>query len=81
MANINGLSQTYIDKVTVWSSGNARGESSTANFLSGLMKSPPMNQLFDMAGMELPEYLCKTNSMTRISRVRRASRMPTYWNR
>jgi flotillin len=36
------------------------GMSSTANFLSGLMKSiPPLNELFDMAGMELPEYLGK----------------------
>ena len=44
----------------MWDSGNGKGESSTANFLSGLMKSlPPMNELFDMAGMELPEYLGK----------------------
>ena len=43
-----------------WDSGNGKGESSTANFLSGLMKSiPPMNELFNMAGMQLPEYLGK----------------------
>ncbi|PKM75716.1 MAG: flotillin, partial [Firmicutes bacterium HGW-Firmicutes-15] len=33
-------------------------KSSTAGFLSGLMKSiPPMQEMFDMAGMDLPSYL------------------------
>ncbi|MCL2547263.1 MAG: flotillin family protein, partial [Oscillospiraceae bacterium] len=47
------------DKITVWDGGgNADGKTSTANFLSGLLKSiPPMNEMFDMAGMTLPEYL------------------------
>lgn len=50
-----------IDKVTVWDSGqNAEGKGSTANFVSGLMKSvPPLNELFDQAGLSLPEYLAK----------------------
>ena len=50
-----------IDHVTVWDGGNsADGKGSTANFLSGLMKSvPPLNELFDMAGLNLPEYLAK----------------------
>ena len=50
-----------IDKVTVWDSGEGKdGKSSTANFLSGLLKSiPPMNEIFEMAGMELPEFLGK----------------------
>ncbi len=49
-----------IDHVTVWDSGaeGSNGKGSTANFLSGLMKSvPPLNELFDMAGLNLPEYL------------------------
>ena len=48
-----------IDKVTVWDSGNnADGKTATSNFISGLMKSvPPMEDLFKMAGMELPSYL------------------------
>jgi len=52
-----------IDKVTVWDSGNsADGKGSTANFVSGLMKSvPPLNELFDQAGLSLPEYLAKKN--------------------
>lgn len=48
-----------IDKVTVWENGgNKGGKSSTANFLSGMYKSvPPLQEMFNMAGMELPEYL------------------------
>jgi len=51
-----------IDKVTVWDGGNGNGgkdgKTSTANFLSGLYQSvPPLQDVFNMAGMELPEYL------------------------
>ena len=50
-----------IDKVTVWDNGGGNGDkTSTASFLSGLMKSvPPLSDLFDQAGMALPEYLAK----------------------
>lgn len=50
-----------IDHVTVWDSGQGTdGKGSTANFLSGLIKSvPPLNDLFDQAGLALPEYLAK----------------------
>ena len=48
-----------IDKVTVWDTGTGTdGKTATSNFISGLMKSvPPLNDLFNMAGMELPSYL------------------------
>ncbi len=49
-----------IDKVTVWDSGSKGedGKSSTANFISGMYKSvPPLQEMFNMAGMQLPEYL------------------------
>ena len=48
-----------IDKVTVWDTGNsADGKTATSNFISGMMKSvPPLEDLFKMAGMELPSYL------------------------
>tara|TARA_R110002050_G_scaffold149463_1_gene276038 strand:- start:80381 stop:81937 length:1557 start_codon:yes stop_codon:yes gene_type:complete len=50
-----------IDKVTVWDSGSgsgAEGKTSTSNFLSGLYQSvPPLQEMFDMAGMNLPTYL------------------------
>ena len=49
-----------IDHVTVWDNGTKGedGKGSTANFISGLMKSvPPLGDLFDLAGMNLPQYL------------------------
>jgi flotillin len=48
-----------IDKVTVWDGGSgADGKTATSNFISGMMKSvPPLEDLFKMAGMELPNYL------------------------
>ncbi len=48
-----------IDKVTVWDgNGGKDGKTSTANFISGLMGSvPPLQDLFKMAGMNLPEYM------------------------
>jgi len=51
-----------IDKVTVWDGGNGGsgkdGKTSTANFLSGLYQSvPPLQDMFNMAGMQLPDYL------------------------
>ncbi len=48
-----------IDKVTVWDGGNGEnGKNSTANFVSGLYKSvPPLEEMFNMAGMQLPGYL------------------------
>lgn len=48
-----------IDKITVWENGSEKdGKTSTANFISGLYKSvPPLQEMFNMAGMELPEYL------------------------
>ena len=50
---VEAIRDLKIDKVTVWDSGEGRdGKSSTANFVSGLMKSsPPMNEIFEIAGM------------------------------
>lgn len=59
---VDAIKGIQIDKVTVWDngSGNADGKTSTANFLSGLFKSvPPLAELFDQAGMSLPEYLAR----------------------
>jgi flotillin len=48
-----------IDKITVWENGSGKdGKTSTSNFISGMYKSvPPLQEMFDMAGMQLPEYL------------------------
>ena len=54
---VEAIKNIKIDKVTVWD-GAAGEKTATAGFLSGLMKSiPPMNELFDMAGMQLPDFL------------------------
>lgn len=57
---VQAVKDIKIDKVTVWDSGKGGedGNTSTANFVSGLMKSiPPLDDLFDLAGMNLPSYL------------------------
>ena len=65
---VEAIKNIKIDKVTVWDSNansSADGKTATAGFLSGLMKSiPPMNDVFNMAGMKLPEYLGTDNPVT-----------------
>lgn len=48
-----------IDKITVWENGGGKdGKTSTSNFISGMYKSvPPLQEMFNMAGMQLPNYL------------------------
>jgi flotillin len=48
-----------IDKITVWDSGHsAEKGSSTANFLSSMIKSlPPLHEIAAMSGVNLPSYL------------------------
>ena len=56
---VEAIKNLKIDKVTVWDSmGGGDGTPATANFLSGMLKSvPPLNEMFKMAGMEIPQYL------------------------
>ncbi len=59
---VEAIKNIKIDKVTVWEGGGQNeGEgNSTSKFVSGLYKSvPPLSDLFNMAGMDLPEYLGK----------------------
>lgn len=59
---VEAIKNIKIDKVTVWEGGQQQeGEgNSTSKFISGLYKSvPPMSDLFNMAGMDLPAYLGK----------------------
>ena len=68
---VEAVKGVNIDHVTVWDSGNgADGKGSTANFVSGLMKSvPPLSDLFDLAGMNLPEYLGKKTEVQDVTPV------------
>lgn len=62
----DAIKNIQIDKVTVWDSGAGKdGKSSTANFISGLYQSvPPLQEIFKMAGMDLPTYLGETTGET-----------------
>ena len=54
---VEAVKNIKIDKITVWDSANGEG-TNTANFVSGMMKTvPPLNDLFNMAGLNLPTYL------------------------
>jgi len=68
---VEAVKGVNIDHVTVWDSGsNADGKGSTANFVSGLMKSvPPLSDLFDLAGMNLPEYLGKKTEVQDVTPI------------
>lgn len=65
---VDAIKNIKIDKITVWDSGAEKdGKSSTAGFVSGLLKSiPPMNEMFDMAGMKLPSFLGEEKLNTEI---------------
>ena len=58
---VDAVKNIKIDKVTVWDGGqNGDGKTSTANFISGMMKSvPPLDEVFNLAGMQLPNILGK----------------------
>ena len=58
---VEAVKNLKIDKVTVWDSmGGKEGTSTTSNFLSSMLKTiPPMQEMFQMAGMQLPEFLGK----------------------
>ena len=66
---VEAVKNIKIDKITVWDSGNGQGEngnSSTANFVSGMMKTvPPLNDLFNMAGLNLPSFLKGAENQTK----------------
>jgi len=56
---VEAIKNLKIDKVTVWdSAGSGKDGSSTASFVSSLIKSiPPLQDVAAMAGVELPDYL------------------------
>lgn len=59
---VEAIKNIKIDKVTVWDGGSKgeNGKTATADFISGIMKAvPPMGEMFNQAGMELPKFLGK----------------------
>ncbi len=68
---VDAIKGIKIDKVTVWEGGNqTNGEgNSTSNFISGLYRSvPPLTDLLNMAGMELPEYMGKKQAVVEVGK-------------
>jgi flotillin len=60
---VEAIKNLRIDKITVWDSvGDNQKGTTTANFLSGFVKSlPPLHDIAEMAGLDLPKYLGKMN--------------------
>lgn len=58
---VEAIKNIKIDKITVWDTGAGKdGVNSTAGFLQGMMKAvPPLDGLFNQAGLALPEILGK----------------------
>jgi flotillin len=61
---VEAIRNLKIDKITVWDSGNGdKAGNTTANFLSGLIKSlPPLHDIAELSGLELPKYLGEVQS-------------------
>ena len=59
-SQVEAIKNIKIDKVTVWD-GNGQsenGKTSTANFVSGMLKSlPPLNDIYEMAGLKMPDLV------------------------
>lgn len=60
---VEAIKNIKIDKITVWDNlGGDEGKTNTAKFVSGMMQSvPPLNEMFNMAGLDIPSYLGKTH--------------------
>jgi len=58
---VDAIKNIKIDKITVWDNGqNKDCKNATAGFISGMMQSvPPLDEVFSLAGMQLPEILGK----------------------
>ena len=66
---VKAIQNLKIDKITVWDSRNghpsSRTSGSTAGFLRGLIGSlPPIHELAEQAGIDLPEVLGKVDRDT-----------------
>lgn len=56
---VEAIKNLKIDKITVWdSAAGGKDGNTTSNFLSGMIKSlPPLHDIAEMAGLDLPKYL------------------------
>lgn len=57
---VEAVKNIKFDKITVWDTGNQEKGSSTANFAQNIIKSvPPIKDLYEMTGLDIPSYLGK----------------------
>lgn len=71
---VEAIKNIKIDKITVWENGSesADGANSTSKFISGMYKSvPPLSDLFNMAGMDLPNYLGKETQVDPVKEIQK----------
>ncbi|MCL2861694.1 MAG: SPFH domain-containing protein [Firmicutes bacterium] len=75
---VDAIKNIKIDKVTVWDSGaNGKDGTSTSNFISNLVKSvPPLNELYGMVGMELPQFLGRVKEESEAQKAPKAISAP-----
>ncbi len=68
---VEAIKNLKIDKITVWDSGaDGKNGNTTANFLSGMVKSlPPLHDIAEMAGLDLPKYLGDLKSSENVKKA------------
>lgn len=73
---VEAIKNVKIDKVTVWDSMNGKdGSSTTSNFISSMLNVvPPMNEIFKMNGMQVPEYLGKNEEAKALPEAKNAAK-------
>lgn len=55
---VDAIKNLKIDKITVWENGGGNGNSSTKNFINGLLTAlPGYGDVYKIAGKELPKFL------------------------
>ncbi|MDE7453309.1 MAG: flotillin family protein [Clostridia bacterium] len=78
---VEAVKNLKIDKVTVWENGqNTDGKTSTANFVSGMMKSlPPLDDLYSMVGLKMPKLIApeKVDSADKTEKTKQQDKKPS----
>ena len=60
---VDAIKNIKIDKITVWDTGSGGGKNgnSTSDFMQSMMKAlPPMNELLNQSGLNVPEWMAKS---------------------
>jgi flotillin len=67
---VEAVKNIKIDKITVWDSGNNGDNGAGSTAVAGMMKTvPPLNDLFNMAGLNLPTYLKAMTNLKKLNQL------------